>query len=281
MTIHVDDATTSIEAVGAERIAITGGAGTIASSLRPRLRKAGRSILLLDMQEPANVAGDDETFMLTTLDELHRMTEAFRDCKLVVHLGGIPTEAPWEEILTTNIDGTRNVLEAARQAGVKRVLLASSIHAVGMRPTDSVADDAVPAVRPDGFYGVSKATLEALGSMYADRYGMSVVSLRIATFADRPTTSRGLALWISPDDCARAVEAACNLTASGHHTVWGVSANTRSPVDSSAGKLIGFEPTDDAEQFADSVLWAPAAHDYYLGGGFLAPGRPPGRRFAR
>lgn len=281
MTPQIDATAPASETPGTRRIAVTGGAGTIASSLRPRIRKDGRSLLLLDIQQPAVPAGENETFVLAGLDEVNQMTEAFRGCRLVVHLGGIPTEAPWEEVLTVNIDGTRNVLEAARLAGVRRVLLASSIHVVGMHRTDSVAADPVPAARPDGFYGVGKAASEALGSMYADRYGMSVVSLRIANFAERPSNARGLALWFSADDCARAVDATLELGAPGHHTVWGVSANTRSPVDTSAGELIGFIPVDNAERFADLIGSERGEHDGYLGGAFLAPERPPGRRFAK
>lgn len=265
---------------GMQKVAVTGGSGTIASSLRPRLFKEGRSLILLDIQQPSIPVGENETFVLAGLDEVNRMTEAFTGCGLVVHLGGIPTEASWEEILTVNIDGTRNVLEAARLAGVQRVLLASSIHVVGMYPTDAIRTDPVPAARPDGFYGVGKAAAEALGSMYADRHGMSIVSLRIANFAERPSNARGLALWLSPDDCARAVESAFQLGTPGHHTIWGVSANTRSPVNTSAGALIGFTPMDDAERFADLIDSAPGAYDGHLGGAFLAPERPPGRRFA-
>lgn len=276
------DATTpSGDLLGMWEVAITGGAGTIASSLRPRLRRGGRSVVLLDIRQPAIPTGPNEAFVLAGLDEVDRMTETFRGCHLIVHLGGIPSEAPWEEILASNIDGTRNVLEAARLAGVQRVLLASSVHVVGMYQTESVSTDPVPIARPDGFYGVGKAALEALGSMYADRYGMTIVSLRIANFAERPSDARGLALWFSPDDCARAVESAFELNAPGHHTVWGVSANTRSPVDSSAGKLIGFTPVDNAERFADMVSSKPGARDGHLGGGFLAPERPPGIRFTK
>ena len=86
------------------------------------------------------------------------------------------------------------MFEAARRAGVPRVVFASSNHAVGFHPAvDPVPDDLPP--RPDTYYGVSKVAGEALGSLFHDRYGLDVVCLRIGTcFASAPRT---------PADCRR------------------------------------------------------------------------------
>ena len=127
----------------------------------------------------------------------------------MIHLGGIPGEAPWPQILEVNIDGTYKVFEAARRAGVGRVMYASSNHAVGFRPRADfpVPDYAFPA--PDTYYGVSKVAGEALGSLYHYRYGLDSICIRILTCAERPPDVRSLSTWLSPDDAGRLFEAAC------------------------------------------------------------------------
>src|SRR3546814_13973406 len=97
-----------------------------------------------------------------------------------VHLGGQSVEGPWGDVLDRNIVGAYNLFEAARQEGVRRVVFASSCHAVGFyRLDETIAADAY--FRPDSRYGVSKVFGEALGSLYADKYGFDVLSIRIGT----------------------------------------------------------------------------------------------------
>ena len=262
-----------------QHIVITGGSGLMATALRPRLVRDGRSVLLLDLRrpDPAPVEAHGETADVVGIGDLDALTQAFRGAAAIIHLAGHPSERPWEEIVATNIDGTRNVLEAARRAGVPRVLLASSVHAVGYYRAEEVAGVAVPAPRPDSYYGVAKVAMEALGSLYADRFGMTVLSLRIANFAERPTTHRGLSLWFSPDDFARAVEAFLADTGGGHRIAWGVSGNTRGILDPGAAVGFGFVARDDAEDFAPEVPDHAEPWDELLAGGMLAPGRELGR----
>lgn len=118
------------------------------------------------------------------------------------------------------------MLEAARRAGVPRMILASSNHAVGFHP---YAEGLVPDYlfpRPDTFYGVSKATNEALGSLYHDRHGMEVLCVRIGACIDRPRNHRMLSMWLSPDDCARLMEALLSTPDPGFRVLWG-SASSR------------------------------------------------------
>ena len=96
----------------------------------------------------------------------------------ILHLGGVSAEADWEPILEANIVGCYNVFEAARQNGVKRVLFATSNHAVGFYRRDETIDHRVYP-RPDSRYGLSKVFGEQLGSLYADKYGLQVLCLRI------------------------------------------------------------------------------------------------------
>src|SRR5580658_7824802 len=154
-------------------ILITGAAGHIGTMLRPRLARPGRTLRLLDTTQIT--AGPGEEAVTASVTDLDAMTEACRNVAAVVHLGGVSTEAPWRQILEVNIDGTYAVFEAARRAGVGRVVYASSNHADGFRPRADfpVPDYAFPV--PDSYYGVSKAAIEALAAMYHYRHGLDAI----------------------------------------------------------------------------------------------------------
>ena len=168
----------------------------------------------------------------------------------VVHLGGYAGDAPWPELSRVNVGGTYEVLEAARRQGVRRLVVASSNHAVGfhVRGAEPLADDVAP--RPDSLYGASKAAGEALCRFYADKFSMDVVCLRIGSCFDVPANLRMLATWLSPADFVRLTAAALMTPLSGFRLVWGVSANTRRWWSTEGGNAIGFHPEDDAERFA-------------------------------
>ena len=124
----------------------------------------------------------------------------------VVHLAGHLRRVDLAGDRHANIEGTYCALEAARRAGVSRVVLASSNHATGYtpRPGGGLLREADAPPRPDTYYGVSKVTMEALGSLYADRYGLDVVCLRIGSAFAEPTTTRHLSTWLSPADTVSA-----------------------------------------------------------------------------
>ncbi|GAA2498460.1 NAD(P)-dependent oxidoreductase [Terrabacter carboxydivorans] len=256
-------------------IALTGASGRIATALRPRLRAAGHRLVLCDAPDAVGDALRDvdpatERVVEADLRDIDAHASAFAGADLVVHLGAHSDERPWDEILAVNIDGTRAVCEAARLAGVGRMLLASSVHAAGYVPVDSPrAREGMPLPAPDTYYGVSKAALEAIGGLYAGRFAMTVVSARIMTFDDRPGGPRSLQSWLSPDDMTRLVLAALTTGVPGHHVVWGVSRNTRRVVDLAPGLAIGFDPQDDAEAHASEVERRdPSRPPGVLGGSF-------------
>jgi nucleoside-diphosphate-sugar epimerase len=230
----------------AQTIVITGASGGVAQLVRPRLAREGRTFRLVDVAEITPAL--DEVPISGSVTDTDVMRKACRGADAVIHLGGIATENTWETILDVNVNGTRTVLEAARLEGLRTVILASSNHAVGFRTRDEgvIASDVAP--RPDTYYGVSKAAMEALGTLYHDRCGMNVICLRIGSCFERPPSARALATWLSPDDCARLMEAA--LTATGYHLVWGISANARRWWSLAEGEAIGYHPVDDAEVFA-------------------------------
>ncbi len=233
-----------------KRIVITGAAGMAGRGVRPLLRAAGHELVLLALLDPDPVDGERAT--IASVRDIAAVREVVRGADVVVHLGGISRERPWEDVLAANVDGTRTVLDAAREEGVRRVLLASSTHAVGFHPAPAEPVDHLPP-RPDSLYGVTKATMEALGSVYADRHAMSVVSARIGTLLDRPNGRRSLSTWLSFPDLARLIEAVAALEEPGHHVVWGVSRNTRAWFRPDAGERIGYYPEDDAEAFAGGI----------------------------
>lgn len=239
-----------------EIVLITGAAGTIGSMLRHALARPGRHLRLLDeaVQDPLAIGEDAELIDGFFLDAAV-MAGACRDAVVVVHLGGLSTDGfAWDEYLEVNINGTYAVLEAARAAGVPRVICASSNHAVGFYPIDQgslVPDYLFP--RPDSLYGVSKVASESLGSLYHDRYGLDVLCLRIGSYRERPSNIRELWSWLSPGDCVRLVEAAMTTPRAGYRVVWGVSANRRAVVTLAEAHAIGYYPLDDAEVFADEI----------------------------
>lgn len=257
---------------------LTGGAGRIASALRPRLARRGRVLRLLDVHEPADPAGAGEEFVRVAVTDQDAMTDACRGAAALVHLGGDPSERPWAELVETNITGAYVALESARAAGVESVFLASSLHCVGYETFAAAAEVPVLRPRPDTLYGVTKAAGEALGSLYADRFGLTVVAARIMEFGDEPDPGRGRSTWLSPDDAARLVEAAVGLRRPGCHVVWGVSRNTGGAVPLGPGEAIGFFPEDDAGE-ADAP---PAASGRDLiAGSFIDDDRPVGTDWSR
>ena len=257
-------------------ILITGAAGGVGGILRPRLARPGRKLRLLDLAEIT--PGEGEEAIQGSVTDLDAVVEACRGVDAVIHLGGISGEAPWERILEVNINGTHNVFEAARRAGVPRVVFASSNHAVGFHTPDEFPVQELTTALPDTYYGVSKVAGEALGALYAERYGMDVISIRILTCFPEPPSLRALATWLSPDDAGRLFEACLTVEKPGYRTIFGVSANTRGGwVSLEGARALGYESLDDAEVFYDQLTARfgpldPADPVFaHLGGEFCSP----------
>jgi uronate dehydrogenase len=241
------------------RVLMTGARGQIGSVLRPALRTDVEELRLSDLAEIDDLVAP-ETSVAANLTDFDAVTRAVEGVDAVIHLGAVPDEAPFERIAGPNLHGAYHVFEACRRAGVKRVVYASSSHATGMYPVGVPLDGSYPP-RPDGLYGASKVFGEALGRMYVDRFGLSVVCLRIGSFQPRPRERRELSTWLSYEDGIRLVRAALTADDVGFAVVYGGSNNTRRwwPPDTE----IRFAPVDDAEVYADEL----GGEDYPVQGG--------------
>jgi uronate dehydrogenase len=236
-------------------VLLTGAAGRIGTVLRGGLPGRGWAVRCLDVVPVPDVRPDEEHVVADVAD-LAAMTDATEGVDAVVHLAGVSGESSWDSILQANIQGTYAVLEAARRAGVSRVVFASSNHATGFtpRPAAGLLGEFDGPSRPDTYYGVSKVAGEALGALYADRYGMDVVCLRIGNASPEPSELRHLAIWLSPDDSLSLVDAALRAPSPGFAVVWGVSGNSRNWWDLTAARALGYEPADDAEVYAEALV---------------------------
>lgn len=235
-----------------KRLLLTGAAGEIGSVLRPALRGAADKLRWHDLRPIAGAAPGEEVMDGDiTLPGVAEAAMQGVDC--VIHLAGIPRETGGtpEEIVNTNVVGTFRMFEAARLAGARRFIFASSNHVIGFYRADRpVGTDVLP--RPSGHYGASKVYGETLGRLYADKHGMEVACLRIGAFRAKPGNARELGAWISHRDMAQLVRR-CVETPSFHYLVlYGVSANTRAKWggDEAARHHIGYAPQDNAEAFA-------------------------------
>jgi uronate dehydrogenase len=259
-------------------ILITGAGGQIGTMLRSRLARPDRTLRLLDVVQLDPGPGPGEETVTASVTDMDAMIHACQGADAVIHLGGIPHEKPWDRVIDVNINGTYVVFEAARRAGVPRVIFASSNHAVGFAPRSDfpVPDYAFPA--PDTYYGVSKVAGEALAAVYNRRYGMHAICIRILTCIDRPRDARMLSTWLSPDDAGRLFDACLTAESPGYRVIFGVSANTRGGwVSLDEARALGYRPQDDAEVFAAEVIAASGEPDpadpalRYLGGEFTFP----------
>ncbi|MFE7712963.1 NAD-dependent epimerase/dehydratase family protein [Streptomyces sp. NPDC057486] len=236
--------------------------------VRIGLRGEVERLVLVDRVGLAAQSPAEEVRQLDLRDG-EAVTAALDGADAVVHLGGVPDEAPLSELLDGNVHGTHNVLEGARRQGVGRVVLASSNRLTGFYPVSTAVTPEMPP-RPDGLYGVSKVAVEALGRLYADKFGLSVVCLRIGSFEDAPTERRHLATWLSPRDCLGFIRAALTASDINFATVYAVSANTRRFWDLEAGSAMGYTPVDDAEAFAPRIPSEGGAAEHELQGGAYA-----------
>ena len=235
-----------------KKLVLTGAGGRLGSYLREPLSKMCDELVSTDWVEDINTLYPGESYVKADLGSLEQMEAVLEDADMVVHFGAIGDEAAWDAILHSNIIGAYNVWEAAARKGLRRVVYASSIHAVGMYPKTQRIDTEVPH-RPDTYYGLAKCFAEDLGSLYWDKKGMESVHLRILSAA-QVNNPRSLGTWLSYDDLIHLVERAITTPITGFSIVYGVSNNDRATVDNHKASFLGYRPKDNAEQFSKAVL---------------------------
>src|SRR6201995_1980881 len=180
-----------------QTVLVTGAAGGVRARLRNVLDGAYPNTRARDIHAPAALA-NHQTFVAADLADLAQVEKLVDGVDGIVHLGGESIEQSWDRILRANIVGCYNVFEAARRNKVKRVVFASSNHAVGFYPrAKKIGVDVT--VRPDSRYGASKAFGEALGALYAEKHGVPLTCERMANFGDKPVDRRRLSIWLKPE----------------------------------------------------------------------------------
>jgi uronate dehydrogenase len=235
-----------------KKIVLTGAAGRLGSYLREPLSKMTDHLVSSDIVVDLGKLYKGETYMRADLANYADIHELLKGADMVVHFGAHCDEAPFEQLLGPNFVGAYNVWEAAYQNGVKRVVYASSIHAVGMYDKTEFIGTDVPH-RPDTFYGLAKCFAEDLARMYWEKRKIESVCLRIISCA-QVTSTRALGTWLSYDDLIHLVEQAVNTPIVGFTIIYGVSNNDRVGVDNSKASFLGYRPKDNAEQFAEKIL---------------------------
>lgn len=234
-----------------KRILLTGAAGALGRYLRPRLAERWplRSCDVVAIADPMA----NEEVVTCDLADREAVFKAVDGCDAVLHFGAISIESDFDKIMSANIGGTYNVFEGARRAGTKRVVFASSNHAIGFYPREAKLDADSPP-RPDTYYGVSKAFGEALGSMYWNKYGIEHASLRIGSANPEPGDVRQLSTWLSYPDLLQLITRCLEAQRIGFAIVYGQSANDRAWWDNSKAAHVGYRPKDNAEDYAAKLL---------------------------
>jgi uronate dehydrogenase len=230
---------------------LTGAGGVVATSLRPGIACQVAKLRLLDIGAVVR-DHEREEVLVADIRSQEALLKAFQGAYGVIHLAGYADEDDFHDLADVNIVGTFHVFEAARCAGVKRVLYASSNRVTGFYSTDIMVSPDMPP-RPDGLYGVSKVAGESLARLYADKFGLEVAVLRIGSFENEPMDERQLSTWLSPSDNLKAFTSAMLATELTFSVFYAVSRNTRRWWDLQAGLDIGFDPQDDAETHVQSI----------------------------
>lgn len=252
------------------RIVITGAEGLVGGVLRKGLSP------VFDVHALTRTA---QSFPSSVADlcDLAALTHAFSGATAVVHLAAAANlDASWEEVKASNIEGMRNVYEAARIGGVKRVVMASSGHVIGLAEERAgpnlyalddrrVFDEHTPPA-PDSLYAVSKIYGEVLGRFYSDSFGLSVICLRLGTVLpdDNPKSEqagrgrsaamsaaerypRMRAKWLSHRDCCQIFARALTAESVPYLVAYATSNNPRQIWSlESARRTLGFAPEDAA-----------------------------------
>lgn len=234
-----------------DRILLTGAAGLLGRQLRAALAPKVSLLRSTDIASMSDPAANEELVQADLADPAVA-AELVRGIDAVVHFGGISTEADFDRICSVNIAGFHSLYEAARQAGVKRIVFSSSVHTVGFHEQTALIDAAAP-YRPDSYYGVSKVFGEMLAQLYWDKHGLETVSLRIGSCVERPNDRRHLLTWLSFADMIQLVERSLTVPRVGHMISYATSNNRASFWDNRLAAPLGYRPQDSSDGYAAEI----------------------------
>ena len=251
--------------MSAPKVVVTGAAGLIGRVLWKNLVEGWELVGIDSRPDP------DAAIVEGSMLDRETMIRLMDGASAIVHLGASSDVATsWEKLVAPNIEGTRSVLEAARQSGLKRFVFASSNHVTGLYENDMpytavMEGDYVSLdperldrithewpIRPDSAYGATKAFGEALGRYYAEMFGIEVICLRIGTVnkENRPQSPRHRATLLTHRDLTALIEACLSVENVPYAILYGVSANTWSIWDLEEPlRVLGWMPEDNAEDF--------------------------------
>ena len=232
-------------------VLLTGASGTIGRLLARRLAALGWTMRLADVVPLPIPIPLGATFDLVDLENQDAVNELAKGCGLILHFGGISTEQSFETVLGPNLRGSFHIYEAARSQNA-RVVFPSSVHAVGLyERTDILDQDCL--LRPDGYYGLSKAYGEMLARLYFDKHAVESVLIRIGSVLPEVPDERILSTWISHDDFVRLIQRCAEAEHVDCSIIWGASNNSRSFWRRDARRKIGWTPLDSSDSQAERV----------------------------
>lgn len=234
------------------QLLITGAAGALARQFRACAARLADRVIVSDRLAVTDLRPHEEQ-RSAYLGVMEEVRSAVAGCEAIVHLGAKALEADFATILNANIAGTYNIYEAARREGVRRIVYASSIHAIGYYERNRTVDASMPQ-RPDSLYGVSKAFGENLSRYYFDKFGLESVCVRIGSCFPQPSNERHLMTWLSYGDFCRLVECALTAPRVGHMIAMPTSNNSASFWDDRAAASLGYRPQDSADRWRDELL---------------------------
>ena len=233
------------------RVLVTGAAGRIGSFFASKLhQKYDLRLMARDQDENTGEIRDYGEVVFCDLADLRKLENLCEGIDTVLHLAGDPGPSQtWDSTLQNNIMGTYNLFVAAKAAGCRRVIYASSIHAVSGYPQNIQVKTSEP-VNPGDLYGVSKCFGEALGRYMAEQEGLSVIAIRIGGFQPETTAQKPelkqMDAWVSREDLTQLIERCIDVKQIKWAVFHGLSNNAFNRLDiSDARELVGYDPQDD------------------------------------